>query len=87
MMIDMSYDFYNFEAPYSHNGLWVEDRRGQSVCECPSPKIAYALTNHLNAMVKMKQNMASSSWNGHVDRQGGSFDQSDYNRDGWGYQP
>jgi hypothetical protein len=28
-------------------------------------------------------NAAISSWQGQVDRQGGSFDETDFNRDGW----
>jgi hypothetical protein len=40
--------YSTFVAPFRATGLWVEDARGLSVCECPDYDVAEGLAKILN---------------------------------------
>ena len=49
-----------FVTPFRSSGLYVSDRRGNTVCECPAADVAKEVCKALNMHVKMAESITSA---------------------------
>lgn len=61
-----------FTMPLRVRGLWIEDARGNSVCECVSSAVADDLLDYIAKLqkdnAKLKDKLNDASWKADYDR-------------------